>query len=146
MTIQVWQHIKSGERYVVDVEGVFGSATVTNAVGPLHHSEIAACLTDGFDGEIGLAEWLTTHETEFAVDVTDYLIDSEEEEIDPSWCPDCQDWEGSAWHDGDRCPLCEYLYHTRSTGTEELRTFFRAGGRLPFEPRKEIPVQGGWEE
>lgn len=44
-----------------------------------------------------------------------------------SWCPSCTTWEGSKYPhmDDTRCPLCQYLYHTRSSGTPELRKFFR---------------------
>ena len=36
---QIWQHVRSGERYVVEVDF---SGTVIGAAGPLYHMDIAA--------------------------------------------------------------------------------------------------------
>lgn len=41
MTIQLWQHKTSGEKWAVEVDG---NGQVLNACGPLHHSEVGAAL------------------------------------------------------------------------------------------------------
>ena len=51
---QIWQHVKSGERYVVETDGrrIFGAA------GPLRHNEITQALA-GFDSDPDLVYDLT---------------------------------------------------------------------------------------
>ena len=50
---QVWQHVKSGERIVVTLAE---DGEIMDAVGPLHHSDIAQCLAEDFDGDLELVD------------------------------------------------------------------------------------------
>lgn len=46
METQIWAHAKSGERYVVQVDG---TGRVVAAAGPLHYSEIPGALAGDWD-------------------------------------------------------------------------------------------------
>ncbi len=49
---QLWQHVTSGERYVVEIQ----SGRVVEAAGPLHHGEIEAVMAGDFNCDPELAE------------------------------------------------------------------------------------------
>lgn len=83
MQTQIWAHVRSGEWYAVTVDD---SGQVVEAAGPLHYSEVAAVLRDGFngDGEVAddlqaLAAWLRAqqppaHLAELVAGLADQLV------------------------------------------------------------------------
>lgn len=60
--VQIWQHSKSGERYVVTVDE---AGMVIEAAGPLHHSEIADVLYHGFNDDPEVAEGLNAEPDDY---------------------------------------------------------------------------------
>lgn len=48
MSIEIWQHKTSGERYVVETAGDH----VIAANGPVNDRDIGAVMQDGFDGDL----------------------------------------------------------------------------------------------
>ena len=48
MSIEIWQHKTSGERYVVEVAG----EDIIAANGPVSSRDIEAVMQDGFDGDL----------------------------------------------------------------------------------------------
>ena len=63
MSIQLWNHKRSGESYVVE----FDNGTVTEACGPLHHADIPEVMRNNNvpNPDPELAEWLTENQEEF---------------------------------------------------------------------------------
>jgi hypothetical protein len=53
MATQIWQHVASGEKFVVNTDD---KGAVVAAAGPLHYSEIVSVLEEGFDSEEELVD------------------------------------------------------------------------------------------
>ena len=68
MTTQIWAHNKSGEQYVItEMDG-----EVVAAAGPLHYSEIALVLSEGFDSDDELVADIAEHEDEYRLVEVEY--------------------------------------------------------------------------
>ena len=63
MSIQLWNHKRSGESYVVE----FDNGTVTEACGPLYHADIPKVMSDGYvpNPDPELTEWVNENQEEF---------------------------------------------------------------------------------
>lgn len=61
MGIQVWQHVKSGERYVVEVR----DGAVASTTAPLIRAEVLDAIRDGFDGDAEMAEALNAEQESY---------------------------------------------------------------------------------
>lgn len=67
MTTHIWQHIPSGEQFVVEIGGC---GQVTGASGPLHYSEIAEAKAGNWDADWDVTDAIKT-DVESYQDVTD---------------------------------------------------------------------------
>ena len=63
MALQLWNHKTSGESYAVE----FDNGTVTEANGPLLHSEIPSVMRQGFvpNPDPETTEWINENQEEF---------------------------------------------------------------------------------